>query len=466
MSILSWIRKATLLATTPMVRKFEKGLNDPELIQARTLQAVLKHSAHPSMTYEEFSKKIPIRTFEDFGSQIQCRDRVLHFESTSGSSGAVKKIPYTRPLMNSFRTMFALWLHDLLKNGPVLDTGRTWISITPPTSNAESFKDDSEYLSPAFRFLLSKYWVFPRNLDQNLRVFKRKLAEQLAQERNLEIISVWSPTFLEAILKEIFEIYPELTPQTLFPQLKIISCWTSASSAPAAERIQALFPNVWIQGKGLLATEAPMTIPWIPAKGWIPLLSEVFFEFLDENQNVFKLTQVKVGETYSLIISQKAGLLRYRIGDQVKVTHLYHQTPCLEFIGRGDDISDLVGEKLNEVFVRSCFDQVPGLRATPSLLLAAMDPKPHYVLLTSLKSETVASEMERQLLKAHHYRIARELGQLDPLKVITHPDPQKIYSDYFLKKGIQWGDLKTKGLIRNLEDAQNLLNEATHPHIE
>lgn len=40
--------------------------------------------------------------------------------------------------------------------------------------------------------------------------------------------------------------------------------------------MQLQFPNVFVQGKGLLATEAPMTIPLIEANGYVPVLDEVF----------------------------------------------------------------------------------------------------------------------------------------------------------------------------------------------
>ena len=102
-----------------------------------------------------------------------------------------------------------------------------------------------------------------------------------------------------------------------------------------------------------------MTIPLIPAKGSVPLLNEVFFEFLDESGFIYQLHELKQGKIYEMIISQKGGLYRYRIGDRVRFTHLYLNTPCLEFMGRHKEVSDLVGEKLHSEFVRDVLETLP-----------------------------------------------------------------------------------------------------------
>src|SRR6185295_8804456 len=59
--------------------------------------------------------------------------------------------------------------------------------------------------------------------------------------------------------------------------------------------------------------------------------------------------------------SQRGGLSRYRIGDRVRVSHVYRRTPCLTFVGREGSVSDLVGEKLHETFVAEALDRL-GLR--------------------------------------------------------------------------------------------------------
>ena len=169
----------------------------------------------------------------------------------------------------------------------------------------------------------------------------------------------------------------------LWPRLKLISCWTSANASAAALRIGDKFPGVCLQGKGLLATEAPMTLPLIEARGFVPLIGEVFYEFLDDRGNISLLHELEAGREYEIVLTQKGGLYRYRIGDRIRVTHFYKATPCFEFIGRSDAVSDLVGEKLNETFAQSCLSKLPLGSSGFQALLPVMPERGrcHYVLV-------------------------------------------------------------------------------------
>ena len=73
------------------------------------------------------------------------------------------------------------------------------------------------------------------------------------------------------------------------------------------------FPGVYIQGKGLLATEAPMTIPWFQVVGGVPLVEDVYFEFETDSGELLELHELALDHSYEVIISQAAGLCRYRM---------------------------------------------------------------------------------------------------------------------------------------------------------
>ena len=78
-----------------------------------------------------------------------------------------------------------------------------------------------------------------------------------------------------------------------------------------------------------------MTIPMIGVEGGVPLVTEVYLEFEDQDGAVLELHEVEEGETYELIVSQKGGLVRYRMGDRVLVKGLCGRTPTFSFVGRG-----------------------------------------------------------------------------------------------------------------------------------
>ena len=515
-------------------RQFYQALENPQTAQEKVQHQILNNLAKSEYgRYLRVKKiddwhRIPIIEYHNIENWIHTQkqdnthlltsERISFYEKTSGSRGAAKLIPYTNSLRRSFNQMFCVWAHDLITHGPNFNTGKIYFCISPKlgeeqpevTSSSESIQNDSDYLDGWLKHLMSYFLVSSPELSQlrDADKFKHQLAKTLLKSEKLEIISIWSPTFLKVILDYIqnnrkklaFELrnkisakrslmllQPNLFKQEstnpklnelfekintdripwnlLWSELKLISCWDSANAADGAEFLRSLFPNVLIQGKGLLATEAPMTIPLISAKGCVPVLNEVFFEFLDESGFVYKLHELKQGEIYEMIISQKGGFYRYRIGDRVKFTHSYLNTPCLEFIGRQKEVSDLVGEKLHSEFIRDALDKLNLDKSCFKSLVPVKSPKEHYILLldnVKHKPEEIAVQLEEELKKSHHYYRARLLGQLQPVQVMVSSQIPEIISLYKSKSGKKWGDIKhdiletrpiEKELLAELEQA-------------
>ncbi len=202
-------------------------------------------------------------------------------------------------------------------------------------------------------------------------------------------------------------------------------------------------------------------MPLIGASGFVPLPSEVFYEFLDEQGRIFLLHELQKDGEYEVILTQKGGLFRYRIGDRVRVTGFYPGSPCLEFAGRSDAVCDLVGEKLNESFVRGCLENLSA-RGSFQILLPVVPERgvSYYLLLTdSLPKEStqMEAELESELCQAYHYRNARLIGQLGPVKVRVEPRLREAFYNYFVGKGMKWGNIKHCHLIRKTEDAADLI---------
>jgi len=469
--------------TKSSVRRFEQALEEPARIQAQLLQELAAQVAQTEYgqhfevsSAADFRSKLPIVHYEELEPWVErqkaSQKKILTsqapklFEKTSGSSGPAKYIPYTKALQSSFSRMFGLWAHDLLRDGPKLGSGKLFFSISPSLSAPEmtssgamvGLEDDSDYLTGWMHWFLRPFLaVSPRLASiRDPERFKRELCTALVRAKKLEVISVWNPSFLLVLMDYIREnskglgLGAELNFQELWPRLKLISCWTNAQAEPVAKRLKAVFPNVLIQGKGLLATEAPMTIPWMRADGFVPLVDEVYFEFETEEGELLTLAEVKQGHRYRVIISQKGGLSRYRMGDVVEVTHFYKKTPCLEFVGRADAVSDLVGEKLNEDFVSTVLESVCTESASFRVLLPAREPHDHYVLLLdsiSGDSGELATRLESELQAAHHYHHARQLGQLGACRVVVKSDAMAWFLEHEQARGMSLGDIKQPSLL-------------------
>ncbi len=467
--------------------RYHASLKDPAKAQEQLLQKLVRdisrteygkqYGVNGREDYAAFSAKLPIQSYEEMAPWIQrqlvTKDSiisphpVIHIEPTSGSSGKVKNIPYTKPLLRSFSSMFRVWAYDLLHKKLRLNTGRIFISISPPTGQ-NGFTDDSGYIDGWMRHIASLFLVQPPKENAN---FLHNLALTLLQEEKLEVISIWSPSYLLALLEYITDnrtillnglpmnrknilLNDPIDWHMVWPHLKMISCWDNALAKPLSAQLQKLFPNVWMQGKGLLATESPITIPLI-SKGTLPLLNDIFLEFETEDGKIKRLHELQENMRYQLIITQSAGLTRYRLGDIVEVQGFYQQTPSLTFVGRSN-VCDMAGEKLNDVFIRQAL--LPLLPDGDFLLVPTRQGKQGYVLLVGNKIPTdFVISAESALCQSHHYSLARSLGQLAHLQVRHIPHLRQKIRTFHQERGMKMGDIKDAALITNLMQEEKLL---------
>jgi hypothetical protein len=160
-----------------------------------------------------------------------------------------------------------------------------------------------------------------------------------------------------------------------------------------------------------------------------------FFEFLPavaDNRTTASrpLTahELTAGERYRVVVTTDGGLYRYQLHDEIEVAGFHRQVPLLRFIGKTDEISDIVGEKLHAAHVQSVlkrgFDQF-GMQPTFSQLCVRSSAGPGYVLQVAAAGLAPDSELQSRLretvdrgLEANPaYKYARAMGQLQPLQL-------------------------------------------------
>lgn len=476
----------------PTAKRFYQTLNYPQLtqkfVQREICDRLIKSEYGKSLNIQSVAdwQRIPIVDYDKLKPWILEKENerrrripltpepILFYEKTSGSTGAIKWIPYTRSLRKSFNQMFCIWAYDLIQNGPNFSTGKLYACISPQLNlpdfqpeNTLSLQNDLDYLDSWLRWVLHPWLVMPKNLKHldNPDSFKYQLSLALLQAEDLEIISIWSPSFLQINLKYIQDNQtlfqkdlqnkisykrlkilsePQINWQELWSNLKLISCWDAVNAADGAKDLRSQFPQVLVQGKGLLATEAPMTIPLIEANGYVPLIDEVFFEFENDRGEIYNLDELSINQEYTIILSQKGGLYRYRIGDRIRVTSIYRQTPCLEFLGRDQAISDLVGEKLQENFVCHSLADLNLPETSFKTLIPVTNP-PHYVLLLDRAKETpetLVKNLDIALSKSPQYQRARLLTQLALPEVLISPQIPELLALDGVRSGKIWGSIK------------------------
>src|SRR5262249_49447005 len=126
--------------------------------------------------------------------------------------------------------------------------------------------------------------------------------------------------------------------------------------------------------------------------------------------------------------------------------------------GRQGYVSDWFGEKLNEAHVSGVMRDVFGaLEISPSFAMLACDtdpPAPGYVLYIDTPEQNealdrAAAKIEAGLQDNFHYRYARELGQLAPLRVFRAERAEGAYLAAGVRMGRRAGDIKTLALDRH-----------------
>jgi hypothetical protein len=460
----------------------------------------------------EYQQRVPLNPYETFIPYIESisrgepnvltADPVRLFQPTSGSTLGSKLIPWNRTVANEFRRGINPWLAALYQRTPALLNGSAYWSISPPATPNQTrgnlpvgFESDSEYLGFLGNKLFSLVSAVTPELARcrNMVEFRTQTLVSLLANEDLCLISVWSPTFLTVLLEDFIIRQEEIlyrlrqsrrssrarlekiqailrdsrspiTFERIWPNLKIISCWTHGASEIYAENLGRLFPRVAIQGKGLVATEAFVSFPFQEQADPVLAVTAHFFEFQDSNTQDIRLAhQLTKGSEYQVIVTTGSGLYRYPLGDRVRVSGFIGGAPCLRFIGREGVISDLFGEKLDATFVEKIIRRALGQQNTRTtfLLLAPVtgdrDGTSYTLFLETdqfFDSPRLKESLENGLAENFHYAHCRKLGQLAAVRLFRISQKSKsaeaVYFEEMRKNKTKPGDVKMSVLNRRL----------------
>jgi hypothetical protein len=398
-------------------------------------------------------------------------ERVTHLAPTSGSSGARKLIPFTTGLQAGFSAAVGAWMNDLVRMRPGLLGGPSYWSVSPLTEDMDAggkvpvgFADDAEYLGGVQAWLVRRALAVPAELrhERDMEVFWRRTLTYLLARRDLRMISVWHPSFLELLLAaaerqwgeacaeirdsgrvaELRRLGPRAWAQW-WPWLRVVSCWGDQAAEPGFLELQRKFPEVLVQAKGLLATEAVITIPW---RGEYPLaVTSHFFEFINEAGDVRRAYELDVGKSYEVVVTNSGGLWRYRLGDVVECTGRVAATPTLRFLGRAGNVSDLCGEKLSEAFVGEVLRGLWPADERPAHTVLRAEESGYVLEISGVANAGLVERIEAALSANPHYALARRLGQLACVRVIVAAE--NAVRDTLLNQRGRLGDLKPAVLV-------------------
>jgi hypothetical protein len=243
----------------------------------------------------------------------------------------------------------------------------------------------------------------------------------------------------------------------VWPGLTIVSCWGDGPAEPYARRLAQALPHATLQRKGLIATEAIVSIPFGDCH---PLaIGSHFFEFVDARGRPHLADALSPGEEYDVVLTTGGGLYRYALGDRVTVTGWVDATPSIAFAGRSDRVSDRFGEKLSDGFVTTVLSQIFAATAPPRFAMLAPETTDAGVAYTLLVEpgepaealpDRLEASLERALRQNPHYAWCVDLGQLRPARVVrVGPHADRAYLDACVARGQRLGDVKPAALHRD-----------------
>lgn len=508
------------LATAAGHRRFLRGRSSMEAVQRHKLSQLLTDVAKSATgeqrgiksewQWEDFSSRLPVSSYDDWSAAILAsqetanfqlsRSPLVRYQPTSGSTSAIKWIPYTKRFLSELDAAISPWVHNLYTHFPALKRGNhywsmSWVPTEQRSQMREDINDDSQLMSFGKRLMSGLTQSVPQgvSLAQTSDDSLFATLAYLAADEKLAMLSVWSPTFalgmlkalsrwrgaLAVVLKEgrwgdsqkeqclpscprslraatlLQEWDGRLQPEffrALWPRLALVSAWDTAASSSWATKLHALLPHAAFQGKGLWATEGVVTFPY--QDQFLLAYQSHVYEFQDpDDGRVYAPWELEIGQQVMPLLSTGSGLLRYKLNDLVQVSGFMGGVPALKFLGRAGTV-DMVGEKLTSTAVAQAVSSINvPVSAVPVCTVAVDDTGnglPGYVLLlegtlTEPKAQ-IATRLEVALQQHFHYQLARNLNQLAPVSCVVDPAMRERYLDQCRQRGMIEGNIKMESL--------------------
>ncbi len=508
------------LATRPGASRFAASRHALEKVQRQKLAQLLKRVARQpqakaagleaGMSWEQYAAVQPVTDYDHWRDAIENNrlhnkeslidSPMVRFQPTSGSTSAIKWVPYTRQFLGELDNAISPWVVDLYRQHPRLMRGRhywsmSWVPTALRDSMREDINDDLQLMSFGKRLVAGATQAVPQEVSLARSSDESMFATlaYLAADPSLSMMSVWSPTFGLGMLKTLSQCREELAEvletgrwggrmlgveslpcpvsrgsaqllrewngtldseffRALWPSLALVSAWDTAASAPWAKQLHALLPHAAFQGKGLWATEGVVTIPY-QGQHTLAYQSHVY-EFQDPQDGcIYAPWELEKGQVVMPLLSTGSGLLRYQLKDLVRVDGFNGGVPVLTFLGRAGT-TDMVGEKMTAPVMEHALSRVLLPETLTPVCTVAMDDAgmgtPGYVLLleggSDEDADTLAGQLDSCLQQHFHYQLARNLGQLAPLRCVVHPAMRERYLHQCQQRGMIEGNIKIESL--------------------
>ena len=305
------------------------------------------------------------------------------------------------------------------------------------------------------------------NIDENIRKNLNKLLSPNASRANK----------LEGEFKKGFKGIS----RRIWPSLSYIATVTGANFSIYDDKVNYYTDSLPIYSPAYAATEAMIGInPYANKIRYVIIPDTAFYEFIpieegdEKSQHTLCLDELEVGGKYEIVVTNYAGLYRYKIGDVIRVVDFYNNCPEVEFLYRKNQVLNMVSEKTNEEHltnsIRSTirklnlnlvdYTTMPDNSITPGRYIFYFEFKNSKI--SNYKLESLEETLDSEIRKANiAYDRARNNKRLAMVKVIRlAPNTFELIKESLLSKGISKNQIKIPRVIANNKNIINIINKS------
>lgn len=156
-------------------------------------------------------------------------------------------------------------------------------------------------------------------------------------------------------LDRLAAVFPLVRPSHVWPRMRVIFCWTTGLAGLYLPRLKEEFgAGVSMLPAPVAASEGPIgvTLDRHGSAGGL-VVDAALYEFIDADEDIgpdadtLDPHQLEVGREYHVIFSHIGGLNRYTVGDVVRVVDMTDGVPRIAYAGRST-MMNRFGERLRE----------------------------------------------------------------------------------------------------------------------
>jgi len=371
-SVASWILKKR-------IHQIELFLKYPNEVQSELLSYLLRNAENTLYgskydflsvrTYQTFSERVPIITYEDFQPYIERARRgeanvfwnspIKWFAKSSGTTDAKSKfIPVSQQALEDChfkagKDMLCMYLNN--NENSQLFTGKS----LRLGGSKQLYADNNTYFGDLSAILIenlplwAEFGSTPSNKVSQLSDWETKLDAIIKETLNENVTSFAGvPSWMLVLLNRALETTKKTTLFEIWQNLEVYF-HGGVSFEPYREQFRKILPKTEFNYYEIYnASEGFFALQDLNNSDEMLLMLDygIFYEFIPmdtfgkSNQRVIRLSEVEIGVNYAIVISTNSGLFRYLIGDTIRFTSL--KPYRIKITGRTKHHINVFGEEL------------------------------------------------------------------------------------------------------------------------